>query len=207
MSILRACAIRSRAVVSGPAWFGAGRVASKLKTHEYSASSCSSPGNGVGIALPHRRSASLIWTAIGFIRSNSRHVAKAARTARRATESRLPAAMGWPPQIGDSLPRAARCWHEQTKLLGWILSPAGHGREWERVFHVTAADHELVWAALAASAIGAEIVEVRDREPNGIACGVEAEVAIGERSARVTMSWHYADSAAAPRLATAYPSP
>lgn len=62
-------------------------------------------------------------------------------------------------------------------------------------------------AALAAAAVDAEIVEVRDREPNGIACGVEAEVAIGERRARVTMSWHYADSAAAPRLATAYPSP
>jgi hypothetical protein len=115
--------------------------------------------------------------------------------------------MRWPPQIGDLLPRAAHCWHEQTKLLGWVLNPVGHGREWERVFHVTATDHELVWAALAAAAIGAEIIEVRDRGPNGIACGVEAEVTIGERNARVTISWHYADASAAPRLATAYPSP
>jgi hypothetical protein len=30
---------------------------------------------------------------------------------------------------------------------------------------------------------------------------------IGKRSAMVTMSWHYEDSSAAPRLATAYPSP
>jgi acetyltransferase-like isoleucine patch superfamily enzyme len=55
--------------------------------------------------------------------------------------------------------------------------------------------------------VGAEIVEVRDREPNGIACGVEVEVMIGERSATVMMSWHYAYAGAAPRLATAFPSP
>jgi hypothetical protein len=115
--------------------------------------------------------------------------------------------MGWPPQIGESLPRAADCWYEQAKLLGWVLNSGGHGPEWERVFQVTAADHELVWAALAAAAIDVEIIEVRDREPNGIVCGVEAEVTIGERSASVTMSWHYADPGAAPRLATAYPSP
>lgn len=115
--------------------------------------------------------------------------------------------MGWPPKVGDALPRAAECWYEQAKLLSWVLNSGGHGPEWGRVFQVTVADHELVWAALAEAAIGAKIVEVRDREPNGIACGVEAEVRIGERSAMVTMSWHFADADAAPRLATAYPSP
>jgi hypothetical protein len=91
--------------------------------------------------------------------------------------------------------------------LGWVLNSDAHGPEWERVFHITPADHELVWAALAAAAAGAAIIEVRDREPNGIVCGAEAEVAIGARSAKVMMSWHYADPNAAPRLATAYPSP
>jgi hypothetical protein len=115
--------------------------------------------------------------------------------------------MGWPPHIGESLPRASDCWHEEAKLLGWVLGSRGHGPEWERVFHVTAADYAVVWATLAGAAIDAQIVEVRDREPNGIVCGIEAEITIGERSAGVTMSWHYADPGAAPRLATAYPSP
>jgi hypothetical protein len=115
--------------------------------------------------------------------------------------------MGWPPEIGDALSRATECWHEAIKFERWILAAPGNGLEWERVFDVTGADRERVWQALAHAAIGAEIIEVRAREPNGIACGVESEVAIGERTARVTMSWHYVNSSAAPRLATAYPSP
>jgi hypothetical protein len=115
--------------------------------------------------------------------------------------------MGWPPEIGDGLPRATECWHEAIKFERWILAARGHGPEWERVFGVTGADRERVWQALAEAAIGVELVEVRDREPNGVACGVKAEVTIGERSAIVTMSWHFADASAAPRLATAYPSP
>lgn len=115
--------------------------------------------------------------------------------------------MRWPPRVGDPLPRAAECWYEPIKFERWILAPHGHGPEWERVFGVTSADWEPVWQALAASAVGAGIIEVRDREPNGIACGVKAGVTIGGRSAPVTMSWHYADPGAAPRLATAYPSP
>jgi len=99
------------------------------------------------------------------------------------------------------------CWHELAKLLGWVLESVGHRSEWERIFRVTVADHELVWAALAEAAIGAEIIEVRDREPNGIACGLEVEITIEGRSAKVTMGWHYADSGAAPRSATAYPRP
>ncbi len=115
--------------------------------------------------------------------------------------------MGWPPQVGEVLPRAAECWHEPIKFGEWILAPRGHGPEWERVFGVTDEDRGRVWEAIAAAAIGAAIVEVRDRSPFGIACGVEAQVTIGEHSATVTMSWHYATPEAAPRLATAYPSP
>lgn len=80
--------------------------------------------------------------------------------------------MSWPPQIGNALPRAAECWYERAKFDEWILNPRGHGLEWERVFHVTGADRDRVWAALAAAAIGAVIVEVRDRAPSGIVCGV-----------------------------------
>jgi len=54
---------------------------------------------------------------------------------------------------------------------------------------------------------GAAILEVRDRESLGVVCGIRERVTIGERSPMVTMSWHYEDFSAAPRLATAYPSP
>ncbi len=115
--------------------------------------------------------------------------------------------MGWPPQIGETLPRATDYWYEQIKLDGWVLNPGGHGPEWERVFRVTVADRETVWAALAEAVADLAIVEVRDRGDNGIVCGVRGEVTIGERSATVEMSWHYAAHDSAPRLVTAYPSP
>jgi hypothetical protein len=115
--------------------------------------------------------------------------------------------MGWPPQVGDMLPRAADCWFEQPKLDEWILGSRGHGLEWERVFRVSSADRNRVWEALAAAASKAAIVEVRDRGASGVVCGVRGRLAIGERSAAVTISWHYAAPDAAPRLVTAYPSP
>ena len=115
--------------------------------------------------------------------------------------------MGWPPQVGDALPRASECWYEPIKFQAWILAPRGHGHEWERVFGVGLADLEQVWEALASAADAAPIVEVRDRGGDGVACGNRERVTIGKRSAVVTMSWHYEDSSAAPRLATAYPSP
>jgi hypothetical protein len=114
--------------------------------------------------------------------------------------------MGWPPQIGEMLPRATECWSEPIKFEGWILNSAGHGSEWERVFQVALADRERVWAALVAAAADSPIAEVRDRGADGIVCGVRGKVMIGERSAMVTMSWHYAAPNSAPRLATAYPS-
>jgi hypothetical protein len=115
--------------------------------------------------------------------------------------------MGWPPQLGEPLPRAAHCWYERIKVDGWILDPGGHGPEWERVFQVTVVDREKVWSALAVAIADLPILEVRDRGGNGIVCGVRGEITIGKRSAPVTMSWHYAAPDSAPRLVTAYPSP
>jgi hypothetical protein len=115
--------------------------------------------------------------------------------------------MGWPPQPGEQLPRADACWYEPIKFEEWILAPRGHGREWRDVFGVGQGDRGRVWQALASAARTAAIVEVRDRESLGVVCGIREQVTIGKRSALVTVSWHYADPTAAPRLATAYPSP
>jgi hypothetical protein len=67
-------------------------------------------------------------------------------------------------------------------------------------------DWERVWEAIAAAAHGAQIKTVRNRGNDGVVCGVEVEVTIGERTASVTISWHYENAEAAPRLATAYPT-
>lgn len=115
--------------------------------------------------------------------------------------------MGWPPQPGELLPRADACWYEPIKFEEWVLAPRGHGREWQQVFGVGPGDRERVWQALALAARASVIVEVRDRGTLGFVCGIRERVTIGERSAIVTMSWHYEDFSAAPRLATAYPSP
>src|SRR5436305_14123441 len=115
--------------------------------------------------------------------------------------------MTWPPQPGDQLPRADACWYGPIKFEEWILAPRGHGREWQQVFGVGLEDRERVWRALTSAADSAVIVEVRDRGSDGLVCGIRERVTVGTRSANVTMSWHYEDSGAAPRLATAYPSP
>jgi hypothetical protein len=39
--------------------------------------------------------------------------------------------MGWPPNVGEVLPRAAEAWYEQIKLDEWVLAERGHGSEWE----------------------------------------------------------------------------
>lgn len=115
--------------------------------------------------------------------------------------------MGWPPQPGKPLPRASACWYEPVKFEEWILAPRGHGLEWNRVFDVGPRDRERVWQALASAATYAVIAEVRDHGEDGVVCGIRERVKIRMRSAKVTMSWHYEDSTAPPRLITAYPSP
>ena len=112
--------------------------------------------------------------------------------------------MSWPPNVGEPLPRAGDAWYEQIKLEGWILAERGHGPEWKRVFHVGVEDSGRVWQAIAMAVPHTRVATVRDRGADGIVCGVEVERPIGGRTAPVTLSWHYANEVAAPRLVTAY---
>jgi hypothetical protein len=114
--------------------------------------------------------------------------------------------MRWPPKIGEVLPRAEEAWYDQSKFDDWIFAAQGHGLEWEQVFEVGPKEREQVWEAIAGAALGATIVEVRDHPRFGTTCGIETGLSIGERTAPVTISWHYASQDAAPRLVTAYPT-
>jgi len=114
--------------------------------------------------------------------------------------------VAWPPTIGEPLPRADQVWYEPVKLEDWILAQRDHGEDWLRVFHVELEDRDQLWEAIVAAVQGAPVTTVRDRGANGIVCGVEVELTIRERTAPVTISWHYETEGAEPRLVTAYVS-
>jgi hypothetical protein len=112
--------------------------------------------------------------------------------------------MGWPPVIGEPLPRAAECWSEPTKFEGWILAARGHGPEWAKVLHVGPDDLEPVWAAIRTAVALAPVSRVIETE-HGVICRVDIDIRIEEREAPVRTAWHYADAKSAPRLVSAYP--
>jgi hypothetical protein len=109
------------------------------------------------------------------------------------------------PTIAEPLPRAIDAYTEPEKWQGWILAEQGHGPEWARVFHADPTDAEKVWIAIAEAMLNAPVHKIVDRGPDGVVCGVDVELTIGSRSARVRTSWHYERAGAAPRLVTAYP--
>lgn len=113
--------------------------------------------------------------------------------------------MGWPPQVGEPLPRAADCWYERVKLYEWILGEKGHGAEWRRVMRVSVEDAEVVWNAISTGATQAKVSGVRDLGRFGLSCEVESQLVIGERSAKIRVIWHYATPDAVPRLVSAFP--
>jgi len=112
--------------------------------------------------------------------------------------------MGWPPQIGEPLPRADASWYEPAKFEGWILASHGHGPEWAKVLHVALDDTEVIWSAISAAVLLTPVSAVIDIE-HGIICRVDLQLAIGKRSAPIRTAWHYADAGSAPRLVSAYP--
>lgn len=113
--------------------------------------------------------------------------------------------MGWPPQVGEVLPRATDAWCVPEKWLAWILADDGHGAEWAKVLQVEAKEWELAWNALKEAVRDTAIKTVRLLDAGGVSCGVSAELSIGGRTAPVVSAWHYAEPGAAPRLVTAYP--
>src|SRR5580692_5429229 len=112
--------------------------------------------------------------------------------------------MTWPPKAGDRLPRAEDVWCHRTKMENWVLGAEGHGREWDQVFGVGPGQWLRVWEAIARSALGAVIVEVRHHPIYGVSCGITVDLTLRGRTAPIVSSWHYADRNAAPRLVTAY---
>jgi hypothetical protein len=112
----------------------------------------------------------------------------------------------WPPRAGELLPNAIGAWCTHTKLTDWVLSEEGHESEWERIFHVTDVDIDLVWNSIFQGVQATPVTAVREKH-TGVSCEVLLELRINKRVAFVVTAWHYADAGAAPRLVTAYPKP
>jgi hypothetical protein len=109
------------------------------------------------------------------------------------------------PSIGEPLPRAANAYAEPEKWRDWIFAEHGHGPEWAKVFRVDLTDTERVWAAITEALLDAPIHKIVDHGQDGVVCGLDMELTVASRRARVRTSWHYEHAGAAPRLVTAYP--
>ncbi len=92
-----------------------------------------------------------------------------------------------------------------AKWDGWILADRGHGLEWARVLRVQMEDVDVIWEAIAMRAPIDPVSGIRSLGIYGLNCEVDMWLTIGRRRAAVRTVWHYANSKASPRLASAYP--
>jgi hypothetical protein len=109
--------------------------------------------------------------------------------------------------VGEALPGGRDAWYEQRKWTEWILSPRGHGPEWEVVLRVGSEDADVLWDALAAAVVEAPLYGVRLAEGGGMLCEVRFRLSVRDRTAMAVTVWHLAHEGVAPRLVTAYPRP
>lgn len=109
--------------------------------------------------------------------------------------------------IGAPLLRAEDAYASREKWTRWILASRGHGREWARVLHAQRHDAPAIWLGIAQGVRAAPIYAIRHRGTHGVVCGVMVRLALNDRTALVTTSWHYSTATSAPRLVTAYPAP
>lgn len=121
--------------------------------------------------------------------------------------------MGWPPKVGELLPRAAQATGVREKLLGYSLDVdhrlgGPKARGFERILGISIADVEYLAGAIESAVLQVAVGEVRDNAPYGVICVVPILVrGLGVRSDRVATvatAWELTGEAAAPRLVTAY---
>ncbi len=106
--------------------------------------------------------------------------------------------VAWPPRVGEPLPRAAHARYEEPKWSEWILSARGHGREWEAIFHVRAADANVLWDAIAKAVVEAPVYGVRVSPGGGMLSEVRFELVLQGRNALAITVWHLARDGAVP---------
>lgn len=124
--------------------------------------------------------------------------------------------MGWPPQVGELLPRAEEAFGIREKLMTYSLvtshrSGGSKARGFESILGITLETVDHLEAEILRSILISPIVAVREDHPFGIACAVDCPVRgvgnLGHRMAPVRTAWIFSNPGSAPRLTSAYPKP
>lgn len=124
--------------------------------------------------------------------------------------------MGWPPKVGELLPRAKEAAGVREKLALYSLNPeqedgASKARGFALMLGITLEHLDHLEIEIRSGLLETPVSSVRENAPHGINCVVELAVrGVGEKSERVVdvrTVWELADRDAAPRLVTAYPRP
>lgn len=124
--------------------------------------------------------------------------------------------MGWPPQVGELLPRAQEAFGVRYKLETYSLaishqSGGAKAKGFALILGITIDNAAYLEAEILRGILASPIVAVRTRRPFGITCAVDCPVrGIGALSARVApvrTAWLFSDPASSPRLTSAYLKP
>ena len=124
--------------------------------------------------------------------------------------------MGWPPEVGELLPRAEEAAGIRTKLRLYCLdefheSGGAKALGFSQILGITIESIDYLEARIRGAILLHPISAVRRQSPFGVACVVEFPLrGIGAHSHRVVLLrtvWELPDHASAPRLVTAFLRP
>jgi uncharacterized protein DUF6883 len=123
--------------------------------------------------------------------------------------------MGWPPRVGELLPRAEEAFGVREKLATYSLSLDHHrggskARGFEAVLGISMASVDHLEAEIQTGILKTPITAIRKNPPHGINCVVDFPIrGVGKRSAiaeQVRTVW-LVRREAPPRLVSAYLKP
>ena len=124
--------------------------------------------------------------------------------------------MGWPPQIGELLPRAEDAFGVRHKLATYSLDRKhvrgrAKAKGFETILGITVESIDYLEEQIYLGICIHPIFSIRENWPHGTACTVDWEIhGIGRHSARIVplrTAWLYSTPAAAPRLTNTYLKP
>jgi hypothetical protein len=124
--------------------------------------------------------------------------------------------MGWPPQVGELLPRAQEAFGVRYKLATYSLaashrSGGAKARGFELILGITLDSVTYLEAEILSGILIRPITAVRGIQPFGITCVVDCPIrgigAFEDRVVPVRTAWIFSDPASAPRLTSAYLKP
>jgi hypothetical protein len=124
--------------------------------------------------------------------------------------------MGWPPRVGELLPRAEEAFGVREKLVTYSLSRRHRSggvkaKGFERILGITIENVEYLEREILDGILITPIALVRETGPFGITCAVDCRIrGLGTFHSRVIpvrTAWIFSRPEAAPRLTSAYPKP